>query len=200
MDREEWNRRYSAKELIWTAQANRFLVEEASELPPGRALDLAAGEGRNAVWLAERGWRVLAVDFSDVAADKGRQLASSRNVSVDFEIADLASYGPEAGAFDLVIVLYLQLPLAELRPVIARAARAVGPGGTFLLVAHDSENLARGYGGPPDPSVLYTAADVVSALGGELVVEKASTVDRPVETDTGPAVAIDCLVRAHRAG
>ena len=71
MGREEWNRRYAGSELVWTAQPNRFLVAEAGDLPPGRALDLACGEGRNAVWLAERGWQVTGVDFSDIGAREG---------------------------------------------------------------------------------------------------------------------------------
>jgi len=199
-DREDWNRRYAVKELVWTAQANRFLVAEAADLAPGRALDLAAGEGRNAVWLAEQGWTVHAVDFSDVAIDKAKQLAAARNVAdkVDFEVADLRDYVPAAQRFDLVALFYLQVPQAVLAPVIARAARAVAPGGTFLLVAHDSANLAHGYGGPQHPDVLYTAEQVVAALGGELAVEKAGPVERPVETDAGTKIAIDCLVRAKR--
>ena len=94
--------------------------------------------------------------------------------------------------------MYLQIPQAELAPILARAARAVAPGGTFLLVAHDSANLEHGHGGPQHPDVLYTAAQVVAALGGELEIEKASRVERPVETDAGVKVAIDCLVRGRR--
>jgi SAM-dependent methyltransferase len=200
MEREDWNRRYAAKELVWTAKANRFLVAEAANLSPGRALDLAAGEGRNAVWLAEQGWTVLAVDFSDVAIEKGKRLAAERKVAdkIDFQVADLRGYEPEAHRFDLVAVMYLQIPQAELAPILARAARAVAPGGTFLLVGHDSANLKHGYGGPQHPDVLYTAEQVVAALGGELEIEKAGPVERPVETDDGTKVAIDCLVRGKR--
>ena len=200
MEREEWNQRYAAKELVWTSTANRFLEAETAALSPGRALDLAAGEGRNAVWLAEQGWCVRAVDFSDVALAKGKEMAGARGVAerVDFEVADLRDYVPEPNSFDLVALLYLQIPQDELTPIIARAARAVAAGGTFLLVAHDSANLAHGYGGPQHPESLYTAEQVVAALGGELEVVKAGTVDRPVETDDGIRVAIDCLVRATR--
>lgn len=199
-EREYWNRRYAAKELVWTANANRFLMAEVADLAPGRALDLAAGEGRNAVWLAERGWTVRAVDLSDVAIEKGRKLAAARNVAdkIDFQVADLRDYEPGLHRFDLVALTYLQLPQAELAPILARAARAVAPGGTFVLVAHDSANLERGHGGPQDPDVLYTGQQVVAALGGELEIEKAGPVDRPVETDDGVKVAIDCLVRAKR--
>ncbi len=89
MEREDWDRRYGGTELIWTAEPNRFVVEELGDLPAGRALDLGAGEGRNAVWLAERGWRVTAVDFSPVALDKARRLARARGVSVDWALEGL---------------------------------------------------------------------------------------------------------------
>jgi SAM-dependent methyltransferase len=200
VEREDWNKRYAAKEFVWTVKANRFLAAEAADLPPGRALDLAAGEGRNAVWLAEKGWTVRAVDFSDVGIDKAKRLAEAREVAdrIDFEVADLRGYEPEAQGFDLVIVMYLQIPQAELVPILQRAARAVAPDGTLLVVAHDSANLEHGYGGPQSPAVLYTGEQVVAALGGELEIEKAGPVERPVETDDGVKVAIDCLVRARR--
>jgi len=200
MESADWNRRYAAKEFIWTVKANRFLVAEAASLLPGRALDLAAGEGRNAIWLAEQGWTVRAVDFSDVAIEKGKRLAAARKVAdnVDFQIADLRGYESEVHHFDLVIMMYLQIPRAERDPIFMRAARAVAPGGTFLLVAHDSANLVHGYGGPQHPDVLYTAEQVVDALGGEIEIEKATPVERLVETDDGTKVAIDCLVRGRR--
>ncbi len=74
MDRNAWDERYAGDELVWSAQPNRFLVAEVETLPPGRALDLACGEGRNAVWLAERGWDVTGVDFSNAGIDKARRL------------------------------------------------------------------------------------------------------------------------------
>lgn len=204
MEREDWNRRYAAQEFIWTVEANRFLVAEAADLPlylpRGRALDLAAGEGRNAVWLAEQGWTVCAVDFSEMAFEKAKRLAAARNVAdrIDFQVADLRGCTPEIHRFDLVALIYLQLPWVELAPILVRVARAVAPGGTFLLVGHDSANLEHGYGGPRNPDVLYTAEQVVAALSGELEIEKASRVERPVETDDGVKIAIDCLVRGKR--
>ena len=98
MDSSGWDARYgAAPELVWTAEPNRFVVEELAGLRPGRALDLAAGEGRNAVWLAERGWEVTAVDFSAVAATRGQQLARERGVDVTWVVADLLGYAPLAG-------------------------------------------------------------------------------------------------------
>ncbi len=200
MERDDWNQRYAAEELIWTAKANRFLVEETAHLAPGSALDMATGEGRNAVWLAEQGWIVRAVDFSDVAIAKARRLALVRNVheAIDFREADLRTYALDFHRFDLVALIYLQIPQAEFLPILLRAARAVAPGGTFLLVGHDSENLLHGYGGPQRADMLYTAEQVVAALGNELEIEKAVRVERPVETPDGTRVALDCLVRAKR--
>jgi SAM-dependent methyltransferase len=200
LQREGWNQRYATEEFIWTVDANRLLMAATSDLAPSSALDLAAGEGRNAVWLAQQGWNVRAVDFSDVAMEKGERLAVARNVSdrIDFRLADLRSYEPELYRFDLVLLIYLQIPQAELVPILLRAARAAAPGGTFLLVAHDSANLEHGYGGPQDSAMLYTAEQVVAALGNGLQINKAGRVDRPVRTDDGIKVAIDCLVWGRR--
>lgn len=195
MRREEWDRKYSETGLLWSAEPNRFVVAELAGLPPGRALDLACGEGRNAIWLAELGWRVTAVDFSEIAIAKGRERAARLGLDVDFVYADLLDYEPEPDAFDLVLVLYLQLPADERRLVLARAADALTPGATFLLVGHDSTNLTYGVGGPSEPSVLYTPDDIVAELGG-LEIEKAERVVRDVEGAERPA--IDALVRARR--
>jgi SAM-dependent methyltransferase len=193
VDREFWNKRYAGSELVWTADANRFLVEEAAGLEPGRALDLACGEGRNAVYLAERGWQVMGVDFADAGLAKAAKLAAERDVSVDWIQADLAEYVPEPEAFDLVAVLYLHLRAPELRPILAAAAAAVAPGGVLLVVGHDSSNPAEGTGGPQDPAILFTPDEVAAELPG-LRIDRAERVRRPV----GDAYAIDALVRATR--
>jgi len=200
MDSEAWNRRYADREFVWTSEPNRFLVAEAAALGAGRALDLACGEGRNAVWLAERGWRVTGVDFSEVGLAKARALAKARGARAEWVAADLLGYTPEPQGFELVLVFYLQVPPAERRPIVRAAADAVAPGGMLLLVAHDRRNLEHGHGGPRDPAVLYTAGDVVGDLeGAGLEIERAETVRRPVQTPEGERVALDALVRARRA-
>lgn len=196
--REDWNARYAQKELVWSAEPNRLFAAEVAALSPGRALDLACGEGRNAVWLAEQGWRVTGVDFSDVALAKAAELAVSRGVEAEWVVADVLDYQPERRAFDLVALVYLQLPREELLRAVRTAAGAVTPGGTLLVLGHDTTNLTRGYGGPQDPAVLYTAADLVPALGDDLVVERAEAVERSVALPDGEAVAIDAFVRARR--
>ncbi len=199
MDSASWDRRYGGRELIWTAEPNRFLVAETETLAPGRAIDLGCGEGRNAIWLAERSWQAVGVDFSEVGLTKARELADARGVDVDWVAADLLEYRPDPRASDLVLIFYLQVPATERRPIIRAAADAVAPGGTFLLVAHDSSNLEHGHGGPQIPAVLYTARDVVEDLDGAgLQIERAERVERPVLTSDGERVALDALVRARR--
>jgi SAM-dependent methyltransferase len=190
--RESWDAKYAGPDYLWSEKPNRFLVAELDGAAPGRALDLACGEGRNAVWLAQQGWRVTGVDFSGVALAKAAALAESCGVEVEWVAADLLDYRPPA-EFDLVIVFYLQVPADERSLMLGRAAEALAPGGTLLVVGHDLLNLTEGHGGPQVPEVLYTPDDVVGDVPG-LVVERAERVRRPV----GEAEAIDVLVRATR--
>lgn len=197
MDRNDWNQRYRTSELVWTAQPNRFLVAEVADLAPGRVLDLAAGEGRNAVWLAEQGWDATAADYSEVAIEKARELATSRGVAIAAVVADATEPLPGEPVFDLVVAAYLQLPEPDRTEALRNAAAAVAPGGTLLVIAHDETNLEHGYGGPQDPAVLTGPLAVAAALEG-FDIEKAERVEREVETADGPRVAIDHVVRARR--
>jgi SAM-dependent methyltransferase len=202
MDREGWNARYAEGEFLWKVDPNQFVVAETAGLHPGRALDLAAGEGRNAVWLAEQGWCVTAVDFSDVGIAKGRRLAEARAVEVGWVEVDLMEYQPLPDAYDLVLVCYLQVPEAQRRHIVARAREAVARGGTFLWIAHDLSNLEHGVGGPKDPAVLSGPEDIVSDLP-DFEVRKAQVVERRVRQETAQGgveerIALDTLVRAVR--
>jgi SAM-dependent methyltransferase len=192
---EDWDRRYAQVENLWSAKPNRFLVAEVSGLEPGRALDLACGEGQNAIWLASLGWSVVGVDYSQVAIGKARARAERDGVEIELLHADLVEYVPEPAASDLVVVLYLHISASERRLVLERAARAVATGGTFLFVGHDLLNLTEGVGGPSDPSLLCTPDDIAAELPG-LGIEKAERVFRDVDGADRPA--IDALVRASR--
>lgn len=195
MRREDWDKRYASVESLWSPKPNRFLVAEVATLAPGRALDLACGEGQNAIWLATLGWEVTGVDYSEVAIAKANARAERDAVRADFVCADLASYEPEAAAFDLVLVLYLHIPGAERHGVLDSAAAALAPGGTFILLGHDSTNLTEGVGGPSDPAILYTPDDIAHELPG-LEIEKAERVLRDVRGEERDA--IDALVKARR--
>jgi 2-polyprenyl-3-methyl-5-hydroxy-6-metoxy-1,4-benzoquinol methylase len=197
VNREHWDERYGTEELIWKAEPNRFLVEELDALPPGRALDVACGEGRNAVWLASKGWRVTGVDFSRAGLAKAQRLATDRGVDVTWVEADVVEWQPPIASFDLVVVMYLHLPAEQRRQALAHAAAALAPGGVLLVVGHDTSNLLKGTGGPQDPAVLFTPEEIVEDLTG-LRIERAEQVKRTVVTDAGEATAIDALVRAVR--
>ena len=196
--RERWNRRWAGERAHASTAPSEFLIAETEALPPGRALDVACGAGRNAVWLARRGWRVTGVDFSDVALRAARELAASAGVEVEWIEADAVTWIPPRGAYDLVTVMYLQLPAAERRAALGHAAAAVAPGGTLLVVGHDRLNLTEGWGGPTQAEVLFTPDDVVSEIGG-LVIESARRVRRAVAEGAGAREAIDALVRARRS-
>jgi len=203
MDAKDWDSRYDQAELTWSLGPNQWVVDITADLSPGRVLDLAAGEGRNAIWLAERGWHATAVDFSAVALERATRIAAERlgQDVTRFSVreADLASFIPEAQSYDLVLVVYLQVA-SELRSRVLRAAaEAVAPGGMLVVIAHDTQNAERGYGGPPNPAVLYSASDVTSDIDGcGLAVHRAERVTRVVETPEGARTALDCLVAASR--
>src|SRR5260370_11882301 len=144
MEAHDWNERYRGAIHLWTERPNQLLVEEITGLKPGRALDLGAGEGRNALWLAEQGWQVTAVDFSRVAVERGAEATKRAGVDVEWVQADVTEYTPPAADFALVLILYLHLPPAASRGVLERGPTALRPGGRLLIVGHDLENLAGG--------------------------------------------------------
>ncbi len=131
MDAEAWDERYAASELVWSAEPNRFVAEELADLPPGRAVDLAAGEGRNAIWLARRGWQVTAVDFSAVALEKGARLAGvstgSTAVDVEWVVADATTWRADE-PLDLAVIAYLQVPAAARRAANRNAVESLRAG------------------------------------------------------------------------
>lgn len=198
MKAEQWDERYGDAELVWGIAPNRWVEQELADLPPGRALDIACGEGRNAIWLAGRGWQVTGVDFSQVGLDKARALEAHADPStaVQWRCADVTSYRHDEPV-ELALLCYLQLPPQQRRDAVRNAAAALAPGGVLLVIGHDSTNIAYGTGGPQDPLVLFTAGDIAEDLAGTgLVVDRAEAVQRPVEG--APRPAIDALLRAHR--
>jgi SAM-dependent methyltransferase len=200
MDATGWDERYAAAEQVWSSGPNQFVASELIGLAPGRAVDLACGEGRNAHWLARQGWQVTAVDFSQVAVERGRRLAGE--LPVTWVVGDVLTAAlPSA---ELVVLAYLQLPPHERRTAVRRAFAALDDGGRLLVVAHDTTNLTEGTGGPQDPDVLYTAEDVLSDLAGEgLDVLRAERVPRVVTASddhggTQDRTAWDALVHLAR--
>ncbi|MFE6054394.1 class I SAM-dependent methyltransferase [Kitasatospora sp. NPDC056446] len=213
MDSRNWDDRYAASELVWGAEPNQWVVRELTGRTPGHALDLAAGEGRNAIWLAARGWDVTGLDFSAVALERAERLTADLPDEVADRLTwrhgDARSFEAPAGGYDLVLVAYLQVPAGDRRTALRRAADALAPGGTLLVVGHDSSNLTEGVGGPQDPAVLFTPDDVLADLAGlGLRTVRAERVHRKVGGEpghrdgadaAGGGVAVDALVRLERA-
>jgi len=197
MTAETWDERYRDSDLVWSSGPNQFVEAELADLPPGRALDLGAGEGRNAIWLARRGWQVTAVDFSQAGLDKGRTLAG--DLPVAWVCADATTWSGD-GSYDVCVLAYLQLAGEERRAAVRHAFASVRVGGMLLLVAHDATNLTEGVGGPQDPEVLMTAEEVLGDLDGERFdVERAERVVREVpQPDGSTRTAYDALVRVVR--
>lgn len=200
--REKWNQRYAARGLVWSAGPNQLLAEVTAELNPGAALDIACGEGRNALWLAERGWTVTAMDFSEVAISKARQIAERRNVNVNWQVEDVSACQLPEGEFDLVVITYLHTSPAERTRWLANAAAAVKPAGRFIYIGHDPSNIEHGVGGPQDPAVLPDAQVISATLTG-FRVDVAEVVERPVTNEPGHKAtlsgnALDTLVIACR--
>ncbi|MER7072409.1 class I SAM-dependent methyltransferase [Terrabacter sp. NPDC000476] len=200
MDARAWDERYAAHDLVWSAEPNRFVEEVVGPVPPGRALDVAAGEGRNAIWMVQQGWTVVAADYSAVAVDRMRRLAAERLgdeagrlTPVVADATEPAPGGPEA--FDLALLSYLQLPAPEWRLALRAAVEAVRPGGLVVVVGHAGRNLEEGWGGPSDRAVLYDPDEVLAAAAGLPVQVRSSAVrERPVEADDGAHVALDTVV------
>jgi SAM-dependent methyltransferase len=191
MDRQQWNERYAATPLLWNVDPNPFLAGEIGDRPPGKALDLGAGEGRTTLWLAERGWDVTAVDFSDVALDRGRQRVAAAGAPghVEWVWADLVEFDPTGDTYDLVMLLFIHLRPDARRRLLRLAAGTLAVGGVLLVVGYDTTNLPDGEGGPRDPELLYTPDDIVADLAG-LRVERAETIR--------VGSSLDAIVRAVR--
>lgn len=189
MDRQKWNERYAAQPVLWTVDPSPFLGGEVGDRPPGRALDLGAGEGRTTVWLAERGWQVTAVDFSDVGLERGRQRVEALGLpgAVEWVCADLMEYEPAGGIYDLVLLMFVHLPPPDRRRLLRQAAATLNPGGIVLVAGYHPVDVPTGEtAGPPN---RFTPEDIVADLEG-LQIERAERLDLPD--------AVDTVVRAVR--
>lgn len=189
MDAAGWDDRYRSTDRLWSAEPNIFVADRLSDLEPGVGLDLASGEGRNAVWLAERGWDMTAVDFSAVAAERGREHSDD----VEFVVADGLTWEPDR-QFDLVLIAYLHLEEDEFAPLLRRVVTWLAPGGELFMVGHDRSNLEHGVGGPPRPEVLWDVDRIVSWLEALDIVE-ARVLEREVEGEE--RTARDAVIRAR---
>ncbi|GAA3180209.1 class I SAM-dependent methyltransferase [Blastococcus jejuensis] len=190
MRAEDWDERYAEKQQ-WSAEPNRLIADLLADVPPGDAVDLAAGEGRHALWLAGLGWRATAVDFSDVGLTRGR--AQPGGDRVTWVTADVLAWTAPPESLDLVLVAYLHLPQDETVALLTRAVGWLRPGGRLLVLGHDVENLTAGVGGPPDPAILCSV-ERLAPVAALLDVDRFEQVRR--ETPAG--TALDTLLWGRR--
>ncbi|RBY93387.1 SAM-dependent methyltransferase [Blastococcus sp. TF02-8] len=170
-DRESYEELYRSAPSVWSGRPNRQLVVEATDLTPGTALDAGCGEGADALWLAERGWRVTGVDFSTVALERAAAQGRAQGLDVDWVQADLDVWTPPT-RYDLVTAHYLHARGASRAELFERLAAAVAPGGTLLVVghlmeggtAHDHEPSGEQPSHRHDPEAMYTAEEVAAVL------------------------------------
>lgn len=202
-----WDEMYRSRPRVWSGRPNPQLVAEAAGLPPGKALDLGCGEGADALWLAERGWTVTAVDVSAVALERAAAHAAEAGVGdrVTWLQRDLATWTPEE-QFDLVSVQFLHSTVAPWQPPHRLAANAVRPGGTLLIVGHHPDGLppwsSHQGGSHADTGMFFTADQLTAELGiapPEWIVDVAESREREA---TGPdgqtAILADAVLRATR--
>ncbi len=203
MDAAAWDDRYAGSELVWSADPNVWVRELCAPMVPGRALDVAAGEGRNAVWLVAQGWTVTAIDFSSVAVTRIREIADRRlppglRGRLDAVVRDATTPLPSpVTGYDLVLFSYLHLPSAQWERAVATGIEVTTAGGVVLVVAHARRNLTEGVGGPQDATILLDPEDVVASVAGRpVVVERAEIRER--EVVGAPRPALDTLVVLRR--
>ena len=200
-----WDARYGSAHSLWSGNPNRQLVAEAAGLAPGTALDAGAGEGADAIWLAERGWQVTAVDVSGVALGRAAGHAAKAGDEVAARIRwqreDLRDWIPPERAYDLVTSQYLHLPGALRSTLLARLAAAVRDGGTLLIVGHHPMDLETTLQRPNHPELMFTGDDLVSEIGpdGWEIVTNVAAEREATDPDGRPVTAHDTVFRARRA-
>jgi 2-polyprenyl-3-methyl-5-hydroxy-6-metoxy-1,4-benzoquinol methylase len=201
---EFWDERYRSHAALWSGEPNVHLVGEAAGLTPGTALDVGSGEGADAIWLAERGWQVTAVDFSAVAlqraADHARQRGSEVARRIEWVRQDLTTWDPGPERYDLVTAQYLHLPPASRRPLVRRLAATVAPGGTLLVAGHHPSDLQTTIPRPQDPDRYFTGGEVAAELDpGQWEIITDAAPGRTATDPEGRTVIIhDTVVRARR--
>ncbi|MGW1450022.1 FAD-dependent oxidoreductase [Micromonospora sp. NPDC002411] len=197
-----WEERYQSRPAVWSGRPNPQLVAEVADLAPGRALDVGSGEGADAVWLAERGWQVTAVDISATALTRAAANADTVGVGdrIEFTHADLRDKPPAEEAYDLVSAQFMHLPPEQRRELFDRLAAAVAPGGVLLIVGHHPSDLWTTARRMHMPDMMYTAQDVAAGLDpSQWEVLTAEARPRPATDPDGHDVTIhDAVLLARR--
>ena len=177
-----WDERYNEKEYVYGTDPNDFLKETVTSLKisSGKCLLLADGEGRNGVFMAERGFDVTSVDYSAPGLEKAQSLAQARNVKITTVQADLANYDMGTEQWDCIVGIYCHFPPPIRAKVLAALPGSLKPGGYFLLECYTPEQIKNGTGGPPSPDFMYSKQILGDALDGQLEVTRNEELEREV--------------------
>ncbi len=203
-DQGFWEERYRSVHAVWSKRPNSVLLDEAADLEPGTAVDVGCGEGADAIWLAERGWRVTAVDWSETALQRGADEAASRGEDVaariSWQTADVTTWTPD-GSYDLVTCAFLHIPHDDRSTLFDRLADAVAPGGSLLIFGHHPSERETHRGGRP-AELFFSPEEVVGGLDAsswEVLTAEGRT--REAQDHEGnPTVLTDTVVRARKLG
>jgi SAM-dependent methyltransferase len=204
-DEDFWDQRYRSHPAVWSGNPNLHLVNQAADLTPGTALDVGAGEGADALWLAGRGWQVTATDISTVALERGashaREVGADVAARIEWLHADVTSWVPEPMAYDLVSSHFLHLPKNQREQVFLRLAASVAAGGTLLIVGHHPSDLQTTVPRPPMPELFYTDDEIATSLRpDEWDIIVSGALPREVSDPNGAVVTIhDTVLRAQRS-
>lgn len=196
-EQQSWDARYLGEEYFYGTEPNGFLAANIDQLGSGRALCLAEGEGRNAVFLAEHGFDVHSVDLSETGVSKTHALARSRGVVVHAQQGDLAVFDLGESNWDVIISIFAHTPAKLRRQLHQRVVSALRPGGAFLLEAYTPAQIGRGTGGPPDASLMMTADALREELAG-LQIHHLQEIEREViegQGHSGIASVVQCIAR-----
>lgn len=175
-----WDKRYNQESYAYGKEPNAFLASVDLNTFNGKVLCLAEGEGRNAVYLAQEGFDVTAVDQSAVGLEKARKLAEERGVSIHTEQADLAEYHIEPAYWDGIVSIFGHFPPPLRRRIHGEAAKGLKSGGFLILEAYNKEQLAYGTGGPPVEDLLYSLEDLRADFGADFDFKIARETEREV--------------------
>ena len=205
-DESFWDERYrqhGEHASVWSGEPNAQLVAEVVDLTPGSALDVGAGEGADAAWLARRGWRVTAVDISSVALARAAAAVQDEPETaarITWQHQDLTASPPPAGTFDLVSAQFLHLPAPQRDGVYSRLAASVAPGGTLLIVGHHPSDLDTSVRRPSTPGLLFTAEEIAARLDPhEWEIVTCTARPRATKDSEGAPVTVqDAVLRARR--
>jgi len=187
-----WDERYSSTMFVYGTEPNTFFKDELDKLKTGNILLLGEGEGRNAVYAADKGWNVDAVDFSLIAKEKALKLAEENSVSINYEIADLSEYKPNSSYYDAAAIIFLHLNPKIRSDVHSKVVDSLKPGSTLILEVYDKEQLGKDSGGPQNIDMLYSKEELINDFNNMKIIllEKKIINLNESEQHKGEAVAL----------